>query len=143
MTSTKQQSGLNYFSVTDNGMSLSRSLKLIILIELLLPVVLLTLGIYHGLMQTVYRSGLIHETAVAHLDYYQGLTLHGVINAIVLTSFFAVAFGHATDDFLFAKRTEQKSCMAVADLNGSRNIDGGIRNADRPGICPLHFLSAS
>ncbi|HYK47598.1 MAG TPA: cbb3-type cytochrome c oxidase subunit I [Parafilimonas sp.] len=108
MTSTKQQSGLNYFSLTNNGMSLSRSLKLIILIELMLPVVLLTLGIYHGLMQTVYRSGLIHETSVAHLDYYQGLTLHGVINAIVLTSFFAVAFGHATMTFHLRKEPNKK-----------------------------------
>ena len=69
---------------------------------------LLTIGIYHGLMQTIYRSGIIHETAVAHLDYYQGLTLHGVINAIVLTSFFAVAFGHATMAFYLKKEPNKK-----------------------------------
>jgi len=77
------------------------------LIELLLPIVLLTLGIYHGLMQTIYRSGVIHESSVAHLDYYQGLTLHGVINAIVLTSFFAVAFGHATMTFYLKKEPDK------------------------------------
>jgi len=29
------------------------------------------------------------------LGYYQGLTLHGVVNAVVLTTFFGVAFGNA------------------------------------------------
>lgn len=77
-------------------MQLSRSLKRIIIIELFVPVSLLTLGIYHGLMQTIYRAGLLHDAAFLKLGNYQGLTLHGVINAIVLTTFFAVAFGHAT-----------------------------------------------
>ena len=77
-------------------MQVSKSLKRLIYWELGIPVSLLILGIYHGLMQTVYRAGVIHQNSFAHLDYYQGLTLHGVINALVLTSFFAVAFGHAT-----------------------------------------------
>jgi cytochrome c oxidase subunit 1 len=84
-------------------MQLSRSTKNIILTELLFPIVLLILGIYHGLMQTIYRSGAIHQSSAAHLEYYQGLTLHGVINAIVLTGFFAVAFGHATMAFYLKK----------------------------------------
>lgn len=71
------------------------SIRKVILWELGVPLTLLTLGIYHGLMQTIYRSGMISQKTFAALDYYQGLTLHGVINAIVLTSFFAVAFGHA------------------------------------------------
>src|SRR5215212_6630117 len=105
MSLIKEQPGFAHVTLTDatNGIRLSRSLKTIILIELMLPVVLLTIGIYHGLMQTIYRSGVIHETAVAHLDYYQGLTLHGVINAVVLTTFFAVAFGHATISFYLKK----------------------------------------
>lgn len=84
-------------------MQISRSLKNVILIELFVPITLLILGIYHGLMQTIYRSGAIHQASAVHLDYYQGLTLHGVINAIVLTSFFAVAFGHATMAFHLKK----------------------------------------
>ena len=71
-------------------MQISKSLKRLIYWELGIPIALLSIGIYHGLMQTVYRSGVIHETQFAKLDYYQGLTLHGVINAIVLTSFFAI-----------------------------------------------------
>ncbi|HVY73250.1 MAG TPA: cbb3-type cytochrome c oxidase subunit I [Puia sp.] len=89
-------------------MQISKSLKRLIYWELGIPVTLLTIGIYHGLMQTVYRSGLIHQTQFAHLDYYQGLTLHGVINAIVLTSFFAVAFGHATMTFFLKEEPNKK-----------------------------------
>src|SRR6476620_4948739 len=89
-------------------MQLSKSLRRVIYWELGIPLALLSLGIYHGLMQTIYRSGVIHESSVAHLDYYQGLTLHGVINAIVLTSFFAVAFGHACMTFFLKKEPNKK-----------------------------------
>lgn len=93
---------------------ISRWLKTVILTELILPVSLLVLGIYHGLMQTIYRSGVIHEASMVHLDYYQGLTLHGVINAVVLTSFFAVAFGHATMAFYLKK--EPNKSVAILSL---------------------------
>lgn len=85
-------------------MQVSRTFKRIIFWELAIPVALLIIGIYHGLMQTVYRSGVLHESSVARLDYYQGLTLHGVINAIVLTTFFAVAFGYVTVTFWLKKQ---------------------------------------
>ena len=75
--------------------NISKSLRTVIILELSIPLVLLALGVYHGLMQTLYRSGMISMQAFGALEYYQGLTLHGVINAIVLTTFFAVAFGHA------------------------------------------------
>jgi cytochrome c oxidase subunit 1 len=89
-------------------MSISRSFKQVILIELFVPITLLIIGIYHGLMQTFYRAGLIHRASTAKLDYYQGLTLHGVINAIVLTTFFAVAFGHATIAYFLKKEPNRK-----------------------------------
>jgi cytochrome c oxidase subunit I len=90
-------------------MNISKSLKTIIIIQLMLPLTLLTLGIYHGLMQVIYRAGVIKAASVAKLDYYQGLTLHGVINAIVLTTFFAVAFGHATVAFHLKKEPGKKA----------------------------------
>lgn len=77
-------------------LNISSSLKNVILIEISIPIVLLLLGVYHGILQVIYRSGLLSQSAYAGLDYYQGLTIHGVVNAIVLTTFFAVAFGHAT-----------------------------------------------
>ena len=86
-------------------MKLSKSLKSLIILEVGLPVGLLSLGIFEGLMQVIYRSGLIHQTKFAGIDYYQGLTLHGVINAIVLTTFFAVAFGHATIAYYLKKES--------------------------------------
>jgi cytochrome c oxidase subunit I len=89
-------------------MQISKSLKRLIYWELAIPISLLTIGIYHGLMQTIYRSGAMSQSNFAHLDYYQGLTLHGVINAIVLTTFFAVAFGHVTVSFYFKKEINKR-----------------------------------
>ncbi len=89
-------------------MQVSKSFKRVIFLELAIPVTLLILGIYHGLMQTIYRAGVLRDTSFANLDYYQGLTLHGVINALVLTTFFAVAFGHVTLAFYFKKEPNRK-----------------------------------
>ncbi len=74
---------------------IQKPLRAIIIIELLFPLVLLIFGVYHGVLQVLYRSGIIQDDSFHGIDYYQGLTAHGVINAIVLTTFFAVAFGHA------------------------------------------------
>ena len=74
-----------------------------ILIELIFPTALLVLGIYHGLMQVLYRAGHIHTRKVLGIEYYQGLTLHGVVNAIVFTTFFAVAFGYAVIRFYLGR----------------------------------------
>ena len=84
-------------------MQVSKTFKRIIFLELAIPVALLTIGIYHGLLQTIYRAGVLRDVSFLKLDYYQGLTLHGVINAIVLTTFFAVAFGHTIITFYFKK----------------------------------------
>ena len=74
---------------------IQKELRAIILVELLLPLLLSIFGVYHGVLQVLYRSGVIQDTAFLGIDYYQGLTAHGVINAIVLTTFFAVGFGNA------------------------------------------------
>jgi len=65
------------------------------LLEIALPVVLLVLGIYAGLLQVLFRAGVIQAAEFWGWEYYQALTLHGVVNAIVFTTFFAVAFGNA------------------------------------------------
>src|SRR5579871_6943579 len=70
------------------------ALRIIILTELLVPLTLLVFGAYHGVLQVLYRAGVIRSTSFAGIDYYQGLTAHGVINAIVLTTLFAVALGN-------------------------------------------------
>jgi cytochrome c oxidase subunit 1 len=86
-------------------MQISKSLKRLIYWELGIPIALLSIGIYHGLMQTVYRSGVLQQSSFAKLDYYQGLTLHGVINAVVLTTFFCRGLWSCNNSFLFKKRT--------------------------------------
>ena len=75
-------------------MELQKNLQRIILAELLVPLALFIFGAYHGVLQTLYMSGVVRANAVAGIDYYEGLTAHGVINALVLTTFFAVAFGY-------------------------------------------------
>jgi len=78
-----------------NRQAIEPSLKKIILFDILLPMVLLILGIAMGFLQILYRAGVIHSRSFLGIEYYQGLTLHGAINAVVFTTFFAVAFGHA------------------------------------------------
>jgi cytochrome c oxidase subunit I len=75
-------------------MELQKNLRTIILIELLVPLALLVLGATHGVLQVMFRAGVIRSDSFAGIGYYQGLTAHGVINAIVLTTFFAVALGY-------------------------------------------------
>lgn len=75
-------------------MKYPKPLKNLIITELCFPFVFLIFGIYHGLIQVLLRAGIIKSTEVFGINYYQGLTGHGVINAILLTTFFAVAFGH-------------------------------------------------
>ncbi len=82
---------------------LSSSNRKIVLLEIIIPITLLVLGVWQGLLQTLMRSGIISDTAFG-LEYYQGLTLHGVVNAIVLTTFFGVAFGNVVMEY-YLKRT--------------------------------------
>jgi len=79
----------------DDGLPLDATHRTVVLLLIVIPTVLLVLGIYHGLLQVLYRAGVIQSNAFLGLDYYQGLTLHGVINALVFTTFFEVAFGYA------------------------------------------------
>ena len=103
-------------------MEIEPSLKRMILIELVFPMVLLILGIYHGLMQTLYRAGIIRSRAMFGLEYFQGLTLHGVVNAIVFTTFFAVAFGYAIVRFYLRRPLNMK----VAWLSFSLMVIGTL-----------------
>jgi cytochrome c oxidase subunit I len=75
-------------------MNYPKSLKRIITAMISFPSVFLIFGIYHGLMQVLLRAGIIKAADFWGINYYQGLTAHGVINAILLTTFFAVSFGH-------------------------------------------------
>ncbi len=84
-------------------MRVEGGIKFILLSEIVFPILLLIFGVYHGVMQVLYRAGVLKADSFLGIDYYQGLTLHGVINAIVFTTFFAVAFGNAISLYLLKK----------------------------------------
>jgi cytochrome c oxidase subunit I len=107
--------------LNERKIEIEPGLKRMILIELIFPTALLVLGIYHGMMQVLYRAGHIHTRQVLGLEYYQGLTLHGVVNAIVFTTFFAVAFGYAIIRFYLGRVN-----MKVAWLSFSLMIVGTL-----------------
>lgn len=90
-----------------------KTLSTIMIIELVIPTVLLIFGIYHGLMQALYRAGIIKASGLFGIEYYQGLTLHGVINAIVFTTFFAVAFGNGIISY-YLKKIPNLTVMKVS-----------------------------
>jgi cytochrome c oxidase subunit I len=94
--------------LSERNVEIESGLKRMMLIEIIFPMVLLILGIYHGLMQVLYRAGMIHRSQFLGLDYFQGLTLHGVVNAIVFTTFFAVAFGYAIIRFYLGRPLNMK-----------------------------------
>jgi len=105
--------------------AIESGLKRMILIEIIFPIILLVLGIYHGLLQVLYRAGFIRADRFLGLSYFQGLTLHGVVNAIVFTTFFAVAFGYAVVRF-YLKRPLH---MGVAWLSFALMIVGTLLGA--------------
>jgi cytochrome c oxidase subunit 1 len=81
------------FSDTDYKFEIEKKNRYILIAMLAIPMLLLVLGVFQGLLQSLYRAGFIRATSFWGIEYYQGLTLHGVINAIVFTTFFDVAFG--------------------------------------------------
>jgi cytochrome c oxidase subunit I len=96
-------------------MNLTKTLKYNLIVTLFIPMVVLILGIYHGLLQTLYRAGIIASTSFFGLEYYQGLTIHGVVNALVLTTFFAVAFGNYIMAF-YMKRSPNGTWITLSTL---------------------------
>ncbi|TVR17176.1 MAG: cytochrome C oxidase subunit I [Balneolaceae bacterium] len=81
--------------MSDYTFRFSKSEKRLVAVLIIIPMVLLFIGVYGGLMQTLFRAGIIQSDPFVGGDYYKGLTFHGVLNAIVFTTFFAVAFGNA------------------------------------------------
>jgi len=86
----------------------SKSIKNLNSLLIILPMILLFIGVYGGLMQTFFRAGIIQSDPFVGGDYYKGLTFHGVLNAIVFTTFFAVALGNALIPFSLKKHLNSK-----------------------------------
>ncbi len=119
---------------TNEQIEIEPGLRKMILIEIIFPMVLLILGIYHGMLQVLYRAGYIRADSFLGLTYFQGLTLHGVVNAIVFTTFFAVAFGYAVVRFYLRRPLNMSvawvsfGLMMAGTLLGSRAILSGKAN---------------
>ena len=94
----------------------SKSIKNLNSLLIILPMILLFIGVYGGLMQTFFRAGIIQSDPFVGGDYYKGLTFHGVLNAIVFTTFFAVALGNALIPFSLKKHLNSKIAWASGIL---------------------------
>ena len=106
--------------------ALDPTTRRVVLFLLIFPALLLTLGIYHGLLQTLYRAGIIQSASFFGLEYYQGLTLHGVVNALVFTTYFEVAFGYAVVAYFLRCRFHAVATwLAVALMVGGTLLAAG------------------
>ena len=94
----------------------SKSSKYLNSVLLIIPMVLLFIGVYGGLMQTLFRAGIIQSDPFVGGDYYKGLTFHGVLNAIVFTTFFAVALGNALVPYSLKKQLNSKISWTSATM---------------------------
>ncbi len=92
------------FTDTDYKVEIEKSSRRVLITMLSIPMLLLIIGVLQGLLQLLHRAGYIRATSFLGIEYYQGLTLHGVINAIVFTTFFAVAFGYVLLAYYLRKR---------------------------------------
>jgi cytochrome c oxidase subunit I len=100
----------------------SKSSKNLNSLLLIIPMVLLFIGVYGGLMQTLFRAGIIQSDPFVGGDYYKGLTFHGVLNAIVFTTFFAVALGNALIPYSLKKQLNSK----IAWTSGIMMLGGSV-----------------
>ncbi|MFU8811514.1 MAG: cbb3-type cytochrome c oxidase subunit I [Balneolaceae bacterium] len=108
--------------MNDHTFQFSRSSKYLNATLIIIPMVLLFIGVYGGLMQTLFRAGIIQSDPFVGGDYYKGLTFHGVLNAIVFTTFFAVALGNALIPYSLKKQLNSK----VAWTSGGLMLLGSV-----------------
>lgn len=102
--------------MNEESFRFSKSNKKLIAVLLIIPMVLLFIGVYGGLMQTLFRAGIIQSDPFVGGDYYKGLTFHGVLNAIVFTTFFAVAFGNSLIPYSLKKALNSKVAWTAGIL---------------------------
>lgn len=103
----------------------SKSEKKLMAVLLILPMIMLFAGVYGGFMQTLFRAGILQSDPFMGPDYYKGLTLHGVLNAIVFTTFFAVAFGNAIIPYALKKSMN----VTIAWISGILMLVGSVMAA--------------
>jgi len=104
------------------SMIIDKSNKNLMAMLLIIPMILMFIGVYGGMMQTLFRAGIVQSDPFMGPDYYKGLTMHGVLNAIVFTTFFAVAFGNAVMPYALRMRMN----MTWAWVSGITMLVGSL-----------------
>jgi cytochrome c oxidase subunit 1 len=84
-------------------MRVQGAIRFILLSEIVFPILLLILAVLLGALQALARAGIIRADGYLGLSYYQGLTLHGTIAAIVFTTFFIVGFSNVVMTYLLGR----------------------------------------
>ena len=111
--------------MSDYSFRFSKSSKTLNSVLIIIPMILLFIGVYGGLMQTLFRAGIVQTDPFVGGDYYKGLTFHGVLNAIVFTTFFAVALGNALVPYSLKKALNTK----IAWTSGILMLVGSVMAA--------------
>jgi len=111
--------------MSDYSFRFSKSSKTLNSVLIIIPMILLFIGVYGGLMQTLFRAGIVQTDPFVGGDYYKGLTFHGVLNAIVFTTFFAVALGNALIPYSLKKALNTK----IAWTSGILMLVGSVMAA--------------
>ncbi len=87
-------------------MRIERYLRNVTFWHMMVGILSLSVGVTYGLLQVLARAGVykyggfVYDTKA----YYQGLTLHGVLNAIVFTTFFIVGFLYIVTEVSLKKK---------------------------------------
>ena len=93
-----------------------------------------------GLYQLVARRDLAHASADL---YYRSMTLHGVVQAFVLTTFFIVGFGYAITAASLKRPIGPRAPRLDRLRDDARRLGRRrARDRDRPRDRSLHLLSA-
>ena len=115
-----------------------------ILIELVFPMVLLILGIYHGMMQVLYRSGMIHSRKVFEMEYFQGsATLHCRCQRDCFHDILRGRVRLCRNSFLPGARSQHEGRRAVVRVDDNRHVARSRSHTLREGERALHVLSAA
>ena len=93
---------------SERAIDIEPGLKRMILIELVFPMIISALRDLPRAYASALSLGNYAEKGISRPRIFPGLTLHGVVNAIVFTTFFAVAFGYVVIRFYLGRPLNMK-----------------------------------
>jgi hypothetical protein len=112
-------------------MKIEGYLRNIVLAHIVVAIASVSVGMIFGLLQSLSRAKIF---VISNDLYYQGLTLHGVLNAVVFTTFFIVGFLYIiTETSLKEKLNKNLVYLSFAVIL--------LRASNKSSERPLHLLS--